>query len=31
MARSGGGLRPYCRQSLRELLIKAKEIEPSAE
>ena len=31
MARSGGGLRPYCRQSLRELLIKAKELEPSAE
>lgn len=30
MARSGGGLRPYCRQSLRELLIKAKEIDPDA-
>jgi hypothetical protein len=30
MARSGGGLRPYCRQSLRELLIKAKEIGPVA-
>ena len=30
MARSGvSGLRPYCRQSLRELLIKAKEIAPS--
>ena len=26
MARSGGGLRPYCRQSLRELLGKAEEI-----
>ena len=26
MARSGGGLRPYCRQSLRELLTKAEEI-----
>ena len=26
MARSGGGLRPYCRQSLRELLSKAREI-----
>jgi hypothetical protein len=31
MARSGGGLQPYCRQSLRELLIKAKEIEPAAQ
>lgn len=30
MARSGGGLRPYCRQSLRELLIKAEEIAPVA-
>jgi len=28
MARGGGGLGPYCRQSLRELLSKAKEIEP---
>lgn len=26
MARSGGGLRPYCRQSLRELFTKAEEI-----
>ena len=30
MERSGGGLRPYCRQALRELLIKAKEIGPVA-
>lgn len=30
MARSGGGLRPYCRQSLRELLRKAEEISPVA-
>jgi hypothetical protein len=26
MSRSGGGLRPYCRQSLRDLLNKAEEI-----
>ena len=26
MARSGGGLRPYCRQSLKDLLTKAEEI-----
>jgi hypothetical protein len=26
MARSGGGLRPYCRQSLRDLLAKAEEV-----
>jgi hypothetical protein len=26
MARSGGGLRPYCRQSLKDLLAKAEEI-----
>lgn len=26
MGRSGGGLKPYCRQSLHELLTKAKEI-----
>jgi len=31
MARSGGGLTPYCRQSLRELLTKAKEIGPAAQ
>jgi len=31
MARSGGGLTPYCRQSLRELLTKAKEIDPGAQ
>jgi len=30
MGRSGGGLRPYCRQSLRELLMKAEEIAPVA-
>ena len=30
MARSGGGLRPYCRQSLRELLTKAQEVGPVA-
>lgn len=30
MARSGGGLRPYCRQSLRDLLSKAEEIGPVA-
>ena len=30
MARSGGGLRPYCQQSLRALLIKAKEIDPAS-
>jgi hypothetical protein len=30
MARSGGGLRPYCRQSLHELLTKADEIGPVA-
>jgi hypothetical protein len=27
MARSGGGLQPYCRQSLHELLTKAKEVD----
>lgn len=27
MARSGGGLRPYCRQSLRDLLAKAEEVD----
>ena len=31
MARSGGGLTPYCRQSLRELLTKAKEIGSAAQ
>ncbi len=30
MGRSGGGLRPYCRQSLRDLLMKAEEIAPVA-
>lgn len=30
MGRSGGGLRPYCRQSLRELLMKAEELAPVA-
>jgi hypothetical protein len=30
MARSGEGLRPYCRQSLRELLVKAQEVGPVA-
>ena len=30
MSRSGGGLRPYCRQSLRDLLNKAEEIGPVA-
>lgn len=30
MGRSGGGLRPYCRQSLRDLLKKAEEIAPVA-
>ena len=30
MARSGGGLRPYCRQSLRDLLTKSEEIGPVA-
>jgi len=30
MARSGSGLRPYCRQSLHELLTKVEEIAPSA-
>ena len=31
MARSGGGLMPYCRQSLRDLLTKAEEIEPAVQ
>jgi len=31
MARSGGGLRPYCQTSLSELLAKAKEIGPSGQ
>ncbi len=30
MARSGGGLRPFCRQSLRDLLNKAQEVETAA-
>jgi hypothetical protein len=30
MARSGGGLRPYCRQSLHDLLDKAEQIGPVA-
>jgi len=30
MARSGSGLRPYCRQSLHELLTKVEEIGPSS-
>ncbi|HUU25310.1 MAG TPA: hypothetical protein VMW68_07065 [Methyloceanibacter sp.] len=30
MARSGGGLRPFCRQSLRDLLNKAEEVETAA-